>query len=113
MPNFNILLPETELSIVRPSILDMLDNEALQKLRRFRNVCRKVLLALSATKNDLKMIMTRINLLNIVPELPDSGPSIQSIYNNRIGFNTVQTSYIMTSKDHKQLKDYIPKDLHQ
>ena len=75
--------------------IECLDTEALRRLRRYPNVLRKALMAINITKHKLNMISGKINLLNYFPDLPNVGVSLATVRNQHIGFNTVQTSYIV------------------
>lgn len=89
--------------------LTMLDRPALQRLKRFPKAGRKALLAINANTGVLKQISHNCNLLSLVPDLPDVGESLASIYNARIQFNTVQSGYVISSNDEKRLKEYKPR----
>lgn len=89
--------------------LTMLDRPALQRLKKFPRAGRKALLAVNANTGVLKQISHNCNLLSLVPDLPDVGESLTSIYRNRVQFNTVQSSYVISSNDEKRLKEYKPR----
>lgn len=90
------------------SDLSMLDKPALLRMKKFRKAGRKILLALGVSTGDLKLLAHKVNLLSLVPELPDTGDSLHSIQQKYIQFNTVNTSYVISSNNEQRLRDHVP-----
>jgi hypothetical protein len=88
--------------------VSMLDKPALMRLKKFRKAGRKALLAINVSTGDLKLIAQKVNLLSLVPELADTGDSVQSLQRSYIKFNTVNASYVITSNNHKLLEEHVP-----
>lgn len=88
--------------------VSMLNKPALMRLKKFRKAGRKALLAINVSTGDLKLIAQKVNLLSLVPELADTGDSLQSLQRSYIQFNTVNASYVITSSNHKLLEEHVP-----
>ena len=88
--------------------ISLLDKPALLRLKKYRKAGRKALLAIGVSRGQLKLLEQKCNLLSLVPELPDTGNSIAELRNSYIQFNTVQSSFVISSNDKDRLKSHIP-----
>jgi hypothetical protein len=75
--------------------LTTLDKAALERLRRFRDAARKLILTTGATTAQLKLIASKVNLLGLVPDLPDVGISLKDLQSSYVEFRTVETAYVI------------------
>lgn len=78
--------------------LSKLSKEVLLKLRRYSKAGRKYLLSIKVTKGDLALVAQKVNLMHLVPEAPNTGPTLSSLQPNYIQFNTVMTGYVVARR---------------
>lgn len=75
--------------------LTTLDKAALERLKRFRDAARKLILTTGVTTAMLKLIANKVNLLGLVPDLPDVGISLRDLQSSYVEFRTVETAYVI------------------